>query len=52
MTKIILIRNSFDLSHGLPTRYKNFINWLGINGVELYILVQIELNQTNFVYLN
>ncbi len=27
MNRIILIRNGFDLAHGLPTRYEDFINW-------------------------
>jgi hypothetical protein len=27
MNRIILIGNGFDLAHGLPTRYTDFINW-------------------------
>ncbi len=27
MNRIILIGNGFDLAHGLPTRYDQFINW-------------------------
>lgn len=27
MNRIILIGNGFDLAHGLPTRYKDFIDW-------------------------
>ena len=27
MNRIILIGNGFDLAHGLPTRYEDFINW-------------------------
>ena len=27
MNRIILIGNGFDLAHGLPTSYKNFIDW-------------------------
>lgn len=27
MNRIILIGNGFDLAHGLPTGYENFINW-------------------------
>ena len=27
MNRIILIGNGFDLAHGLPTRYSDFINW-------------------------
>ena len=27
MNRIILIGNGFDLAHGLPTRYADFINW-------------------------
>lgn len=27
MNRIILIGNGFDLAHGLPTSYKDFINW-------------------------
>lgn len=31
MNRIILIGNGFDLAHGLPTRYEDFINdyWNG-----------------------
>lgn len=27
MNRIILIGNGFDLAHGLPTRYENFVDW-------------------------
>lgn len=27
MNRIILIGNGFDLAHGLPTRYEDFITW-------------------------
>lgn len=27
MNRIILIGNGLDLAHGLPTGYKDFINW-------------------------
>lgn len=27
MNRIILIGNGFDLAHGYPTRYEDFINW-------------------------
>ena len=27
MNKLIIIGNGFDLAHGLPTRYSDFINW-------------------------
>ena len=27
MNRIVLIGNGFDLAHGLPTKYENFINW-------------------------
>ncbi len=27
MNRIILVGNGFDLAHGLPTSYKDFINW-------------------------
>ena len=27
MNRIIIIGNGFDLAHGLPTRYEDFINW-------------------------
>lgn len=27
MNRIILIGNGFDLAHGLPTKYEDFINW-------------------------
>lgn len=26
MNRIVLIGNGFDLAHGLPTKYENFIN--------------------------
>lgn len=27
MNRIVLIGNGFDLAHGIPTRYEDFINW-------------------------
>lgn len=27
MNRVVLIGNGFDLAHGLPTRYEDFINW-------------------------
>ena len=27
MNRLVLIGNGFDLAHGLPTSYKDFINW-------------------------
>lgn len=27
MNRIVLIGNGFDLAHGFPTRYEDFINW-------------------------
>ena len=27
MNRLVLIGNGFDLAHGLPTRYEDFINW-------------------------
>lgn len=27
MNRIVIIGNGFDLAHGLPTRYEDFINW-------------------------
>ncbi len=27
MNRIVFIGNGFDLAHGLPTRYEDFINW-------------------------
>ena len=33
MNRIILIGNGFDLAHGLPTRYKDFINWYWHNWI-------------------
>jgi hypothetical protein len=48
MNKLVLIGNGFDLAHGLPTSYKDFINhfWENINSkheTELY---------KNFIFLN
>ena len=27
MNRVVLIGNGFDLAHGLPTKYEDFINW-------------------------
>ena len=27
MNRLVIIGNGFDLAHGLPTRYEDFINW-------------------------
>lgn len=34
MNRIVLIGNGFDLAHGLPTRYEDFINWYWDQRVE------------------
>lgn len=33
MNRIILVGNGFDLAHGLPTSYKDFINWYWHNWI-------------------
>lgn len=37
MNRIILIGNGFDLAHGLPTRYEDFINWYWEKRVDSFI---------------
>ncbi len=34
MKRLVLIGNGFDLAHGLPTRYEDFINWYWDKRVE------------------
>ena len=34
MNRLVLIGNGFDLAHGLPTRYSDFINWYKAHRVE------------------
>lgn len=34
MNRLVLIGNGFDLAHGLPTRYEDFINWYKAHRVE------------------
>lgn len=34
MNRLVLIGNGFDLAHGLPTRYEDFINWYWDQRVE------------------
>lgn len=34
MNRVILIGNGFDLAHGLPTRYEDFLNWYWEQRVE------------------
>lgn len=36
MNRIILIGNGFDLAHGLPTSYKDFINWYWNEWIEKF----------------
>ncbi len=36
MNRIILIGNGFDLAHGLPTRYSDFLNWYWDKRVESF----------------
>lgn len=44
MNRIILIGNGFDLAHGLPTRYEDFIDWYWEKRVNSFIgnLTQIS----------
>ena len=35
MNRLVIIGNGFDLAHGLPTRYEDFINWYWDKRVEL-----------------
>jgi hypothetical protein len=54
MNRIVLIGNGFDLAHGLPTRYEDFINWywdqryIGFgeihNNVSKDVLCEFKLN--------
>lgn len=37
MNRIILIGNGFDLAHGYPTRYEDFINWYWNKRVDSFI---------------
>ena len=37
MNRIILIGNGFNLAHGLPTRYEDFINWYWEKRVDAFI---------------
>ena len=41
MNRIILIGNGFDLAHGLPTSYGNFLNGIGENGAGIYVVAPI-----------
>jgi hypothetical protein len=34
MNRLVLVGNGFDLAHGLPTRYEDFINWYWDQRVE------------------
>lgn len=36
MNRIVLIGNGFDLAHGLPTRYEDFINWYWDQWIEKF----------------
>ena len=36
MNRIVLIGNGFDLAHGLPTKYEDFITWYWENRVESF----------------
>lgn len=33
MNRLVLIGNGFDLAHGLPTRYSDFINWYKVHRI-------------------
>lgn len=37
MNRIILIGNGFDLAHGYPTKYEDFINWYWNKKVDSFI---------------
>lgn len=64
MNRIILIGNGFDLAHGLPTRYEDFINWYWerrINGFaskvtykdedKLFVIKSSYYTLQNFFYM-
>ena len=56
MNKLILVGNGFDLAHGLPTSYTDFLNnfWktLHLNRKEDYIKEIIENDESYFEFLN
>ena len=48
MKKILMIGNGFDLAHGLPTSYKNFLKFCEIiNNFFLYQTVNAETANQN-----
>ena len=56
MNKLILVGNGFDLAHGLPTSYKDFLNdfWsnLEFNQNKEFVKSLIELNELYTGYFN
>ena len=49
MNRIVLIGNGFDLAHGLPTSYKDFIDWYWCSWVEKLASVEGNHCQDEFV---
>ena len=45
MNRIVLIGNGFDLAHGLPTRYEDFINWYWDQWVEWFRDTHSEISK-------
>lgn len=45
MNRIVLIGNGFDLAHGLPTRYEDFINWYWDQRVEGFSDTDSEISK-------
>ena len=45
MRRLVLIGNGFDLAHGLPTRYEDFINWYWDQRVEGFYGNQSDLSK-------
>ena len=45
MNRLVLIGNGFDLAHGLPTKYEDFINWYWDQRVEGFYGNQSNLSK-------
>ena len=45
MNRLVLVGNGFDLAHGLPTRYEDFINWYWDQRVEGFYSNQSNLSK-------
>ncbi|MFP9116958.1 AbiH family protein [Flavobacterium sp. RNTU_13] len=55
MNKLVIIGNGFDLAHGLPTSYGDFINWFWSNLRLFYkdesIKKLVYVNEMNYIYV-